>query len=83
MLAKNNQLNFTLYQTYGYKWHYRQILILDTKGGFTAKDAKDQIEALHKALKNEKLQGFTVGIIVQHSGIWKVNTRKSYNYDEN
>ena len=60
-----------------------QILILDTKGGFTAKDAKDRIEALHKFLKNEQLKGFTAGIVVQHSGIWKVNTSKVYNYDEN
>ena len=33
-----------------------KVLILDTKGGFTARDAKDKIEALHKFLKNEALE---------------------------
>ena len=60
-----------------------KVLILDTKGGFTARDAKDKIEALHKFLKNEALKGFIAGIVVKHSEIWKVNTNKVYNYNEN
>ena len=58
-------------------------MILDTKGGFTARDAKDKIEALHKFLKNEALKGVIAGIVVKHSEIWKVNTNKVYNYNEN
>ena len=39
--------------------------------------------ALHKFLKNEALKGFIAGIVVKHSEIWKVNTNKVYNYNEN
>ena len=38
---------------------------------------------LHKFLKTEALEGFIAGIVVKHSGIWKVNTNEVYSYDAN
>jgi len=61
----------------------KKILILDTKGGQTAKDleTKNKSEALQKwSLLNNN---FIVGITVQVSGIWKINTNKKYEWDPN
>ena len=77
----NNQSLF--YPDWFVKLKNGKVLILDTKGGFTARDAKDKIEALHKFLKTEALEEFIAGIVVKHSEIWKVNTNKVYNYNEN
>ena len=60
------------------------IWILDTKKGYAAKEgAKERIEALHKFIKDKKIKDCQAGIVVKHSGIWKVNTNETYKYDDN
>jgi len=59
------------------------ILIVDTKKGYTA--SSNETKAKAKALQewiveqgNKKLFG---GIVVEFSGIWKINSKKDYVYD--
>ncbi len=62
-----------------------KILIVDTKGGITAKDSntKPKVEALHKYLKDNKLDSnYIVGIVVKNSDIWKINTNTTYICDD-
>ena len=44
---------------------------------------EDKIEDIGEFLKTEALPKVIAGIVVKHSEIWKVNTNKVYNYDEN
>ena len=55
------------------------IYIIDTKGGDTAKGAKERAESLQAWLKGKK--GYYGGIAVQDgSNGWKINTDAKYEY---
>jgi hypothetical protein len=55
------------------------IYIIDTKGGDTAKGAKERAESLEAWLKGKK--GYYGGIAVKDgSNGWKINTDKKYEY---
>ena len=55
------------------------VYIIDTKGGDTAKGAKERAEALQTWLKSKK--GYYGGIAVQDgSNGWKINDSAKYEY---
>ena len=60
------------------------ILILDTKQGLTAKlnDTKYKAEALQEWINKDK-KDIDGGIVVNVSGIWKINNNKEYKWDPN
>jgi len=59
------------------------VLIVDTKAGETASsnNTKFKAEALHQWIKNEKNEKLIGGIVVEFSGIWKLNSNKRYFYE--
>lgn len=61
-----------------------KILILDTKKGNTAKsnDTTYKAEALQDWIEEQK-QEIIGGMVVNFSGIWKLNNKKIYNYKVN
>lgn len=60
-----------------------KILIVDTKKGDTASsnETKAKAEALQEWIKNQKNKDLVGGIVVEFSGIWKVNSNKIYVYE--
>jgi len=61
-----------------------KILILDTKQGLTAKlnDTKYKAEALQEWINKDK-KDIDGGIVVNVSGIWKINNNKEYYWNPN
>jgi len=59
------------------------ILIVDTKAGDTASsnNTKFKAEALHQWIKKQKNEKLIGGIVVEFSGIWKINSNKKYIYE--
>lgn len=61
----------------------KNIMIIDTKAGFTAEsnDTKYKAEALQKWLGDKK--GFSGGIAVRDADGWKINSNSIYSYTNN
>jgi type III restriction enzyme len=60
------------------------IGLFDTKGGYTAKDAKTRAESLQKYIgaQNKKGKNLWGGIVINVNGNWRYNDNKVYTYDE-
>lgn len=60
-----------------------KIIIVDTKKGDTASsnETKAKAEALQEWIKNQKNKNLIGGIVVEFSGIWKINSNKVYTYE--
>ena len=60
------------------------IGLFDTKGGWTARDAKTRAESLQKyiAAQNKKGRNLWGGIVINVNGNWRYNDNKVYTYDE-
>lgn len=60
------------------------IGLFDTKGGYTAKDAKMRAEYLQKYIREQNKQGKNLwgGIAVNAQGSWRYNDSEVYAYDE-
>lgn len=61
------------------------IGIFETKGGMTAKDAKERAEALQKYIKaqNKKGKKLIGGIAIYINGTWRYNDSEKYEYNQN
>jgi len=61
------------------------IGIFDSKGGMTAKDAKERAEGLQKYIKEQNTKGMKLwgGIAIFVHGSWRYNDNDIYIYDEN
>jgi len=61
-----------------------KIGLFDTKGGITAKDAKEKAEGLAKYIKSENQNGKNLfgGIVIEKDGSYWYNDREKYQYDE-
>ena len=59
------------------------IIILDTKKGDTAgsNETKAKAEALQEWIAKQKNKKLIGGIVVEFSGIWKINSNKNYTYE--
>ena len=58
--------------------------LFDTKGGFTAKDAKARAEHLQRYIKEQNSRGKNLwgGITINVNGIWRYNDDEVYSYNE-
>ena len=61
------------------------IGIFETKGGMTAKDAKERAEALQKYIKMQNKKGKKLfgGIAIYVNGSWRYNDNEKYEYNPN
>jgi type III restriction enzyme len=61
------------------------IGIFETKGGMTAKDAKERAEALQKYIKMQNKKGKKLfgGIAIYVNGSWRYNDNEKYEYSPN
>ena len=82
---EENDFPKTFYPDYIIQLKNGKILIVDTKSGNTAVEAKSRAEALYKYIKkeNENDKNLLGGIIVQQGKDWKVNLNEIYLYDKN
>jgi len=82
---EENDFPKTFYPDYIIQLKNGKILIVDTKSGNTAVEAKSRAEALYKYIKKENESDINLlgGIIVQQGKDWKVNLNEIYLYDKN
>jgi type III restriction enzyme len=61
------------------------VCILETKGGITAKDAKERAEALQKYIRTQNKKGKKLmgGIAIYVNGTWRYNDNDKYEYNAN
>jgi len=82
---EENDFPKTFYPDYIIQLKNGKILIVDTKSGNTAIEAKLRAEALYKYIEIESKRGKNLlgGIIVQQGEHWKINLEETYLYDKN
>ncbi len=82
---EENDMPKTFYPDYLVQLKNGQTLIVDTKAGITAVEAKSRAEALYKYIATENAKGkkLTGGILVQQGDHWKINRNETYLYDKN
>ena len=82
---EENDFPRTFYPDYIIQLKNGKTLIVDTKAGNTAVEAKSRAEALYKYIKteNESEKKLLGGIIVQQGNHWKINLKETYLYDKN
>lgn len=60
-----------------------RIGIFDTKSGLVAADAKFKAEALFRYIKaNRSKHHLFGGIVTEHSGVWRIHDRATYDYSD-
>jgi len=82
---EENDFPKTFYPDYIIQLKNEKILIVDTKSGNTAIDAKSKAEALYKyvILENEKGKNLIGGIVVQQGKFWKIYLSETYLFNKN
>jgi type III restriction enzyme len=76
---------FTFYPDFMIQLKDGSIVILDTKSGMTAKDAKERAEGLQKYVKDQSKKGRKLwgGIAIYINGSWRYNDNEKYEYNPN
>ncbi len=85
---EENDFPRTFYPDYIIQLKNGQTLIVDTKAGNTAIEAKSRAEGLYRYIEaenenNEESRNLVGGIVVQQSDHWKINQNEVYFYDKN
>ncbi len=77
--------SFTFYPDFIIQFKESSIGILETKGGMTAKDAKERAEGLQKYIKEQNKKGKKIwgGIAIYVNGTWRYNDKEKYEYNPN
>jgi type III restriction enzyme len=82
---EENEFPKTFYPDYIIELKNGHTLIVDTKAGNTALEAKSRAEALFQYIVTENSKGKKLigGILVQQGDHWKINLNETYLYDKN